>query len=153
LQAFSPEHLDATVGELAAAVEEDAPAERAEADLKKRITAAEATMSRLRRALAAGWDPAEMTAQFNAAVAEKRAAEAGLATIERPQRLTPKEVRAMVDQLGDIAQALDRASQKELADLYDALRLAVDYDHRTRVAEVSITPAPRVVSVCVRGGT
>jgi hypothetical protein len=150
---FSPEYLEATVEELAAAVEEDAPAERAAADLKRRIAAAEATMLRLRRALEAGWDPAEMTAQYNAAVAEKRAAEAGLATIEGPGRLTPKEVRAMVDQLGDIGRALDRARPTELAELYDALRLAVDYDHRTRVAEVSITPAPRVVSVCVRGGT
>ncbi|WP_328520577.1 recombinase family protein [Kribbella sp. NBC_00359] len=109
---FSPEYLDATVDELTAAVEEDAPADRTEADLKRRIAAAEATMWRLRRALEAGWDPAEMTAQYNAAVAEKRAAEAGLATIERPQRLTPKEIRAMVDQLGDIAQALDCASQR-----------------------------------------
>jgi transposase len=40
-----------TVAQLAAAVEEDGPAERAEADFKTRIAAAEATMSRLRRAL------------------------------------------------------------------------------------------------------
>jgi hypothetical protein len=59
----------------------------------------------------------------------------------------------MVDQLGDIARALDRANRRDLAELYDALRLAVDYDHCTRVAEVSITPAPRVDSVCPRRNT
>lgn len=36
----------------------------------------------------------------------------------------------MVDHLGDIPRALDRANPRELAELYDALRLAVDYDHR-----------------------
>jgi hypothetical protein len=150
---FSPEHIDSTVEELAAVVDEGGPAERAEADFKRRVAAAEAAMSRLRRALEAGWDPAELTAQYNAAAAEKRAAEAGLATIEHPPRLTPKEIRSMVDQLGDIGQVLDRANPKDLAELYDGLRLAVDYDHRTRVADVSIMPTPRVDSVCVRGGT
>ncbi|WP_405064999.1 hypothetical protein OG558_23895 [Kribbella sp. NBC_01510] len=82
-----------------------------------------------------------------------RVAEAGLATIEYPERLTPKEIRAMADQLGDIARASDQANRRDLAELYDAPRLAIDYDHRTRVAEVSITPAPRVDSVGVRGDT
>jgi len=86
------------------------------------------------------------------AVAEKRAAEAGLAAIEYPPQLTPKEIRAMIDQLGDIGRVLDRANRRDLAELYDALRLVVDYDHRMRIAEVSVTPTPRVDSVCVRGG-
>jgi site-specific DNA recombinase len=93
-----------------------------------------------------------MTPQYNAAVAEKRAAEAGLVAIERPERLAPKEVRAMVDQLADVARALDCASRRELADLYDALRLAVDYDHRTRVATVTRSRLPRVWLVCVSEG-
>ncbi len=59
----------------------------------------------------------------------------------------------MIDQLGDIGQVLDRANREDLAELYDSLRLSVDCDHRTRVAEVSIMPTPRVDSVCVRGGT
>lgn len=58
----------------------------------------------------------------------------------------------MVDQLGDIAQVLDRADRGDLAELYETLRLTVDHDHRTRLAEVSIAPTPRVDSVRVRGG-
>lgn len=76
-----------------------------------------------------------------------------MAAIEYPKRLTPKEIRAVVDQLGDIGGVLDRANRENLAELYDALRLTVEYDHRSRVAEVSITPTPRVDSVRVRGGT
>jgi len=130
---FSPECIDSTLEELAAAADESDPAERAEADFNRTIAAAEGATSRLRRALEAGWDPAELTAQYNAELAEKRAAEAGLATIEYPKRLTPREIRAMVDQLGDKGRALDRANRKDLAELYDALRLTVAYDHRTRV--------------------
>jgi hypothetical protein len=37
--------------------------------------------------------------------------------IEHPERLTPKEVRAMVDQLGDIGWVLDRANRADLAAL------------------------------------
>ena len=48
---------------------------------------------------------------------------------------------------------LDQADRADLADLYGALRLEVSYDHETRVADVSIRPTPRVVSMCVRGGT
>ncbi|WP_132210328.1 recombinase family protein [Kribbella steppae] len=150
---FSPERVDATVDALASAANEGSPEERAEAEFRRRFAAAEAAMVRLRRALDAGWDPAELTSQYNAAAAEKRAAEAGLASIEAPKRLTPKEIRAVVDQLTDVARALDRANRDDLAELYEALRLRVEYDHRTRVAEVSVTPAPRVDSVCVRGGT
>jgi hypothetical protein len=58
----------------------------------------------------------------------------------------------MVDQLGDIGRVLDRANREDLAALYEALRLTVDYDHRTRVAEVSMTPAPRVDRGCVPSG-
>lgn len=35
-------------------------------------------MNRLQRALEAGWDPEALTSQYNAAVAEKKAALAGL---------------------------------------------------------------------------
>jgi hypothetical protein len=63
---------------------------------------------------------------------------------------SPEHIDSTVDALtsaGDIGRVLDRANQADLAALYDALRLTIDYDHRTRVAEVSITPTPRVDSV------
>jgi hypothetical protein len=59
----------------------------------------------------------------------------------------------MVDDLGDVRIVLDRAERGELAELYRALRLTVSYDHRERVADVSISPSPRVDKVRVRGGT
>jgi hypothetical protein len=51
-----------------------------------------------------------------------------------------------------MAKALDRADRDDLAELYEALGLAVAYDHPLQVAEVSITPALRGVKLRVRGG-
>ncbi|WP_433157852.1 hypothetical protein [Kribbella sp. CA-247076] len=79
---FSPGHVDATVDALAIAANESSPEKRAEAEFGQRIAAAEGAMVRLRRALDAGWDPTELTSQYNAAAAEKRVAEAGVASIE-----------------------------------------------------------------------
>lgn len=124
-----------------------------EARFKRRISAAQSTMDRLQRAIEAGWDPEGLTDQYNAAVAEKRAAEAGLAAIEPLPKLTAADVRAMIAHLGDMTKALGRANSEDLAQLYQALALSISYDHRMRVAEVSITPATHRVSTCVRGGT
>jgi hypothetical protein len=73
--------------------------------------------------------------------------------LEPSERLTAEDVLAMVDDLGDMRIVLDRAEHGELAELYRALRLAVSYDHRERMADVSISPAPLVEKVRVRGGT
>ncbi|TCM34420.1 hypothetical protein EV648_1273 [Kribbella sp. VKM Ac-2568] len=110
-------------------------------------------MERLRRAIEVGWDPEARTAQYNAAAADKRAAEAGLKAVDPVPQLTADGSRAVVTQLGDMAKALDRADRNDLAELYETLGLAVAYDHRLQVAEVSITPALRGVKKCVRGGT
>ena len=128
------------------------PAEAIEATLRRRIEVAESAMARLQRALETGWDPDGLTSQYNAAVAEKRAAVAGLDALEPTERLTAEDVRAMVDQLGGMRMVLDLAERGDLAELYRTLRLAISYDHRPRVADVSISPTPRVVSMRVRGG-
>jgi hypothetical protein len=84
---------------------------------RRRIAAAEATIERLRRAIAVGWDPEALTEQYNAAVADKRAAEAGLKTVDPVPQLIADDIRAMVTHLGDMAKALDRADRNDLAEL------------------------------------
>ncbi|WP_130385405.1 hypothetical protein [Kribbella sp. VKM Ac-2569] len=64
----------------------------------------------------------------------------------RAERLSAEDIRAMVKELGAMKAVLDRAERGDLADLYGALRLEVSYNHKTRVADVSIEPNPRVVS-------
>ena len=150
---FNPRNLESTVAAMVGAQDGPDPAEVAEAAYRRRIGAAEAEMARLQRALEAGWDPERLTSQYNAAVAEKRAAQAGMDAIEVTERLTTSEVREMVVEFGDVGKALKRADRGDLADLYKALDLTVTFDHREKMAEVFMNPTTRVVKVGVRGGT
>ncbi|TCC48032.1 recombinase family protein [Kribbella capetownensis] len=150
---FSPDNLDETVAVLVGAQDVEDPTEATERVFRERIAAAEASMNRLQRALEAGWDPETLTGQYNAAVAEKKAALAGLEALEPAERLSPADIHAMIDELGAMKTVLDQADRADLAELYGTLALEVSYHHKTRVADVSISPTPRVVSMRVRGGT
>ncbi|GAA3537161.1 hypothetical protein [Kribbella ginsengisoli] len=149
---FSPENLDETVAVLAGAQGEADALDAAERTFRERIAAADAAMARLQRALEAGWDPEALTSQYNAAVAERKAALAGLDALEPAEWMSGVDIQAMVKELGAMKIALDEADRGDLAELYRALGLEVSYNHETRAADVSIRPVPRVVSTCVRGG-
>jgi hypothetical protein len=123
-------------------------------ELQGRVAAAEAAMERLRRALDAGCDQAELREQYNLAVGEKRAAEAALAAAPRDEDLSRQEIETIIDGLGDIGQALDRAEAADLADLYASLRLSLTYHHAEQIVDVKVDPtADRVDEYRVRGGT
>ncbi|MFF0342875.1 recombinase family protein [Kribbella sp. NPDC004875] len=111
------------------------------------------TFTRLRRALEAGWDPAALTEQYNAAVAEKRSAEAEFSALKVPERVSAEDIRKMVQELGDMTAALDQADASDMRSLYKALGLQVSYNHETRSAEAAVSPALRGFNVGVRGGT
>lgn len=134
---FNPAHVDLTVDALADADELVLSIETQAQSFRRRITAARSRSSGCRgRSKPVGI--VRHSPRYNAAVAEKRAAEAGLAAIDPVAQLS--------------AAALNHANRDELAQLYDALGLAVTYDHRGQVTELSITPALHGVGMCVRGG-
>jgi hypothetical protein len=97
--------------------------------------------------------PELLTQQYNAAVADKRAVEAELEA--RPgsgEPVTTDEVRQTIAGLGDLAEVLASADRQALADLYQAMKLSVTYDHQARAADVSVSPTAHGAKVCVRGG-
>ncbi|TDW92878.1 hypothetical protein EV137_0145 [Kribbella pratensis] len=111
-------------------------------------------MEKLRKALDAGWDPVELRAQYNAAAAEKHAAEAALAAAPSEKGLTREELEAHVNQLSDVARALDSAEPEELSELYSSLRLSLTYHHIDQTVDVEVDPlTDRVDKYRVRGGT
>ena len=75
------------------------PADAAERAFRKKIADADATMTRLQRALEAGWDPEALESQYNAAVAGRKAALAGLEALEPAERLSTADIRVMVEEL------------------------------------------------------
>jgi hypothetical protein len=105
---FVPQNLDSTAEALAAVDDEQEARESASIGLTRRIALAEAAMIRLRQTLEAGWDPAALTEQYNAAAADKRAAEAELNAVEVPEHVSAADIREKVHELGDMARRWTR---------------------------------------------
>ncbi|MDX6283000.1 MAG: hypothetical protein QOH03_4071 [Kribbellaceae bacterium] len=136
--------------------DDDSSARRDEhvAQLRDRVAAADVVMGRLQRALDAGWDPTALREQYNAAVAEKRAAETAITQVPPEAVMSREELEGYVDQLGDMARALERAEPEERSQLYGALRLSLVYHHVDQIVDVEVDPlADRVDKLRVRGGT
>jgi DNA invertase Pin-like site-specific DNA recombinase len=152
---FEPKHIDGTIAAMVKASDPDAQARTANASFQRRVREAEAAMARLQRALDAGWEPEALKDQFNAAAAEKRAAQAELAGVAVAQPLTAADVHELLAQVGDVQKIISDARTTDLAQLYQELGLSIIYDDTERTAEVTIDPASRTGSakVRVRGGT
>ncbi|MFF1819724.1 hypothetical protein ACFVWG_20660 [Kribbella sp. NPDC058245] len=151
---FDPLHLEATIEALV--VDDDLESDRGAyvEELRGRVRAAKVTMGRARKALEAGWDPAELRDIYNAAAAEKQVAERALAALPEQQSLSRDQLVTYVDQLGDVGRALDAADPAELSALYEALKLGQTYNYADQSVGVEIDPlADRVAKYRVRGGT
>jgi hypothetical protein len=150
---FDPIHRAETITRLLEADDSTVQVHEHVDRLRDRVTAAETVMERLRKALDAGWDPVELRERYNAAVAEKRSAEAALAAVSTEQGLSREELETYVDQLGDISRAFGTAEPEELSELYSSLRLSLTY-HAKQIVEVGVDfLADRVDKYRVRGGT
>jgi hypothetical protein len=77
-----------------------------------------------------------------------------IAAVPRDPGVNRLELEAIIDGLGDMARALDRAEPEDLAELYAALRLSLTYHHAEQIVDVEVDPlADRVDELRVRGGT
>ncbi|GAA0946545.1 recombinase family protein [Kribbella koreensis] len=151
---FGPLNRQVTIDLLLASDDSSARRDEHMAQLHGRVAAAEVVMGRLQRALNSGWDPAALREQYNAAVAEKRAAETAITQVPPEAVMSREELEGYVDQLGDMARALERAEPEERSQLYGALRLSLVYHHVDQILDVEVDPlADRVDKLRVRGGT
>jgi hypothetical protein len=119
---------------------------------KKRLADAETRLCRYQTAIGAGVDPAALVELINDAHAQREAARAEVEGVSAPSTLAADEVRAMIEALGDIGRALNRADPALLEKFYEALRLEMVYDAESRVVQVTVRPTGRG-SAGVRGGT
>lgn len=121
---------------------------------RQQLAEAEGTLRRFQEAIAAGVDPVAVVEPINRARAERDAARACLAhPVQQPEMYTETQVRAMVDDLGDLGDvgaALGRARPDRLASLYRQLDIAVRYELSEFGGSATVTI--RVANECVRGG-
>jgi site-specific DNA recombinase len=138
---FDPSRLDETCAALAAAPEHGESAQVAAA--RKRLLDCDHRLERYRAALENGADPSTVAGWIKEVRAERLSAERIVFTA-RPDRpkLTPQDVRALIDRIGDIQAALGAAETSAKADLYAALGLKLTYepaDQRVLVEAVPLT--------------
>jgi hypothetical protein len=148
---FDDERRATTVAQLAAADSSTSGSARIEQS-RNRLGDAEKRLPRLQQAIEAGANPAALVDALNRAEEERQAARTDLDRIPAGRVLSHADVAVMIDELGDVGQALDRADPAGLEALYSALRLEMLYDASSKTVDVTIRPAGRG-SARVRGGT
>ena len=109
-------------------------------------------MDRLRRALDAGWDSVELREQYNAAVAEKRSAEAALQVAPSHAEAEPSGTGVLRRPTGRHGTGPRQAEADELSQLYSSLRLSLMYHHAEQIVDVEVDPlVDHVDKLRVRG--
>ncbi|WP_093420201.1 recombinase family protein [Saccharopolyspora flava] len=120
--------------------------------VEQRLNDAERKLRRLQDAIKAGVDPVALVESVNEAQAEREAAQAELANAPKPDALTDADLHAVLDSLGDVGRALNRADPYKLQELYEKIGLEMTYDPDSRSVETAVNLG-RSVSARVRGGT
>jgi hypothetical protein len=147
---FAPDHREDTVRRLL-----DCDATRADtartATADQAVADAEQRLRRLHAAIEAGVDPLALVEPINRTQQELEVAQFERQRVPSAQALGQAEVEAMLDRIGDVSQALQRAEPAKLEALYQSLGLKMIYHPAERLVEVTVQP--RVASERVRGGT
>ena len=136
---FDPEHRDETVRRLLGADASRTDTARGAA-VGKAVAEAEQRLRRLHAAIEAGVDPAALVEPINRAQEELEAARVERQHVPAARTVGQAELEAMIDYLGDIGAALNRADPVKLEELYRSLRLEVIYHPEERTADVTIRP-------------
>jgi site-specific DNA recombinase len=148
---FSPANLDHTCQSLATASQSD-PAGDHRLAAQRVLVDCQRRLERYRAALEAGTDPAVVQQWIAEVTATRTAAEAQLRDSRpAPERLTPEQVRALLEQAGGLVEALDRSDPTLRAQLYQELGIDGVYDPNRHTVQVQVELGRRIGRV--GGGT
>jgi hypothetical protein len=112
----------------------------------KAVADADQRLRRLHAAIEAGVDPIALVKPINRAQEGLEVARFEQQRVPTAEALGQPDVEAMLDHIGDVGAALQRADPAKLEELYRSLGLEMTY-------RSEVTVQPRVVSERVRGGS
>ncbi|WP_344667777.1 recombinase family protein [Catenulispora yoronensis] len=157
---FAPHRVGETIRAMAEqATTEAGPKAKAEpeSDTARKLAECDAKLETYRAALESGADPVTVSGWIAEVKAERAAV---LATARRIQptpqvQMTDETINNMIQALGDMRVALQRAGREEKARLYSELDLRLTYEPGTKNirAEMNLDPDINGVTASVRGGT
>ncbi|MER7457352.1 recombinase family protein [Micromonospora sp. NPDC126480] len=160
VQGFGPLQRRHTIAGLLEQANVDTPTVTPVAPQGPTIAECDAKLARYRAALDAGADPAVVAGWIAETQAERQRAEQHQHTPAEdrpgniPPRLNEEQIIAIVEQLGDLVNALRDAEPEHKVEVYRSLGLHLSYDPKTQTVRASVDlAAHRWDSVRVRGGT
>ena len=152
-QAFAPQRIDQSLTALENAQPDDAPTLEA---ARRAIAECERKLTRHRAALEAGADPALVAAWSQEVQQQRTIAEARLATLATNyganRRMSRDEIRAIVDTLSGLLDALRHADPADKAEVYRELGVCLTYNHTERTVLAETRPTSSVCVVFVSEG-
>jgi len=147
---FNPARLSATCEQLAAVSAAPNHLDETRVELARRQLAdCDARLARYRAALDSGADPAVVSGWITQTQGEKLGAQQLLVKTKR-ETTTAEDIRALLEELGDVCAALKDADADAKADLYGALGLNLTYKPNEQVVDVVAEPTVVDISACRR---
>ena len=136
---------------LASTQEPEPSMEKRHASLRARHTEIDKATTNLVKAIEAGTDAAVINPRLADLRAEREAVTRQLASLQSPERLSPMDIDALLEELGGLGSVLSEATPPEKASIYRDLGLHLVY-HPADKAVVATADLGRVLSR-VGGGT
>jgi site-specific DNA recombinase len=146
---FDPEHLEKTCEALAAAQAATIGDEPRLAAARRTLTECDEKLGRYRAALEAGTNPAIVARWIREVTELRRRAEREARAATVPA-VSVGELRALVEELGDLIKVLEQADPAKKAELYESLGLNLVYHPQDR--QVTVEADLSMCRVRVGGG-
>jgi site-specific DNA recombinase len=151
----SPANIEATCHRLAAASQPTGHADPGLRAAQQVLADCQRKLARHRAALEAGGDPAVINQWIAEVTQQQRQAQSTLdelrAASSNRQPVDPGMVRALLEELGDLAVGLDLADPEQRAVFYQAMGISGLYQPADRIVLITAEPDMRRRSVCVGG--
>lgn len=125
---FEPNRLEETCRALAEAQEPTTGDDGHMTAARQALADCDARLARYREALESGVDATVVGQWIREVQAERRRAEEVLRRRRPASTLSEEEIRALVDELGDLVSVLEAAEPQKKADLYESLGLRLTYE-------------------------
>jgi site-specific DNA recombinase len=152
---FAPHRLAETIRDLAAVHQPDLTrGMNGDDETARKIADCDAKLAQYRAALDAGANSATVAAWIAETEAERAAYELAMRRDEpRPRRMTEAEIKAIVENLADIARVLHDADPDDKGEIFRQLNLKLTYHAGRRLVQASVAPVGHGFFDGVRGGT
>ena len=150
LTAFGPGQVARTIEALTQVAPDSEQSVRIE--LSKKIAGCDRKQAQYRAALDAGGDPIEISGWINDEKKKRAGFEEEFKAVSRGGRLEHDEIVKIIEKIGDLTVAINRADPADKAELYREIGLKMVYFPQKQLVEARLEPDPHMCKWFVSEG-